>query len=687
MAQLSNGDFTFTPSANWADRAASVIHMADLNNDARYELVLSGDEGGVYFEIYELKNNIWEIAHDTIPIHARYVRHADFDGDTRNELLIAGKLTDNSDYVTVITHEGDYHFTKLWDQPLAIAGQPGVMDLNADGFPDAVLPVANNKLRYLQNQNGALSPHDTLITSTTSDVFLADMNSDDRVDLSLLGTDAGGDFNLLHLGDNNYDTLNNTGLVAQNFGDQDRDGDLDVAQIVFDANYQLIVFRNDYGANEPPSILMKNIGLWIYDRLFIFWDRSQDDHTAAPSISYDLSISTEDSEWSLGNADLLNRMRLLSRQGNTGTNHFALLNDIPVGVVNYFIQPIDDALYAGQQFCHGSCGPGGGFCGEVVIDTIKACKGELLQYTSESPETYWFSFAEGFVAKGTTLDQPVTEGDTIFSFELNPLEACAKVQIFTIEPMDTGVKEELVTKYVCEGQQVPFSVEPGWTTISWSSTKRGNLGSSTSINFIATEADTVQVELENDTGCKVIRQTAIVISKPEVELAADAYQILKGQSVQLHASGGESFAWQPPTGLNSTNVADPIASPIVSTEYTVTVSDSIGCTAQGKVTVLVELTAFIPNLFTPNADGRNDELKIYGLGQSTHFRFRIMNREGSVVYESSDPSLAASRGWDGTRNGVAQPAGVYYWDISGEMQSGRKLMLNGKTSGSIVLVR
>jgi hypothetical protein len=44
-------------------------------------------------------------------------------------------------------------------------------------------------------------------------------------------------------------------------------------------------------------------------------------------------------------------------------------------------------------------------------------------------------------------------------------------------------------------------------------------------------------------------------------------------------------------------------------------------------------------------------------------------------------------GWDGTVRGVQQPGGIYYWKVNGETSSGGKLMLNGKSSGSIVLIR
>jgi gliding motility-associated-like protein len=68
--------------------------------------------------------------------------------------------------------------------------------------------------------------------------------------------------------------------------------------------------------------------------------------------------------------------------------------------------------------------------------------------------------------------------------------------------------------------------------------------------------------------------------------------------------------------------------------------------------------AFIPNVFTPNGDGKNDRFEI-DAGNPCHFvDVRIYNRWGQKVFEASGNKLA----WDGaTKKGVNLPAGVYYY--------------------------
>jgi gliding motility-associated-like protein len=95
-------------------------------------------------------------------------------------------------------------------------------------------------------------------------------------------------------------------------------------------------------------------------------------------------------------------------------------------------------------------------------------------------------------------------------------------------------------------------------------------------------------------------------------------------------------------------------------------------------TTLSSKEIFVPNTFTPNGDGRNDILKVYGNYIST-MEFRIFNQWGELIYFNTD----ASKGWDGTHKGKAQPIGVYAYTLKVVLQDNT---INVKT-GSINLIR
>jgi type IX secretion system substrate protein/beta-propeller repeat-containing protein len=65
--------------------------------------------------------------------------------------------------------------------------------------------------------------------------------------------------------------------------------------------------------------------------------------------------------------------------------------------------------------------------------------------------------------------------------------------------------------------------------------------------------------------------------------------ICNGSSVQLNATapGAASYAWSPATGLDFTNVANPIATPSSTTTYVVAITNTNGCTDNDTIVVTV----------------------------------------------------------------------------------------------------
>ena len=68
---------------------------------------------------------------------------------------------------------------------------------------------------------------------------------------------------------------------------------------------------------------------------------------------------------------------------------------------------------------------------------------------------------------------------------------------------------------------------------------------------------------------------------------------------------------------------------------------------------------FIPNVFTPNDNGKNDIFKIINITTEKINEFNIFNRWGVLVYYNQN-----NTGWDGRYNGVFQNTGVYIYYIN-----------------------
>ncbi len=175
----------------------------------------------------------------------------------------------------------------------------------------------------------------------------------------------------------------------------------------------------------------------------------------------------------------------------------------------------------------------------------------------------------------------------------------------------------------------------------------------------------------------------IVNPTPTISFDPDTLVIKPGTSALLNALVDGSvagYAWSPATGLDDAAKADPAASPVQTTTYTLTATGDDGCQASGKATVIVFYPVNIPNAFTPNGDGRNDVFRVPPSTNLDIRHFSIYNRLGERVFMTNHPDA----GWDGVFNGRQQPAGNYVWVLE------YRDWFSGKTEmrkGTVLLIR
>ena len=154
-------------------------------------------------------------------------------------------------------------------------------------------------------------------------------------------------------------------------------------------------------------------------------------------------------------------------------------------------------------------------------------------------------------------------------------------------------------------------------------------------------------------------------------IVASDNKVMEGATLNLTAaaSGGTGaylYTWVPNSTTNytisggSNALFNALREGTVNIKYQV--KDANNCSTQSAdfvITITPATIIFeIPNAFTPNGDGMNDELKIISnAGVRSLTSFKIFSRSGNLVFESRD----LSRGWDGRYNGNLLPADIYYW--------------------------
>ncbi|MEM9820676.1 MAG: gliding motility-associated C-terminal domain-containing protein [Bacteroidota bacterium] len=180
------------------------------------------------------------------------------------------------------------------------------------------------------------------------------------------------------------------------------------------------------------------------------------------------------------------------------------------------------------------------------------------------------------------------------------------------------------------------------------------------------EAGQYTLTIKDDNAC--IWETQINLSQPQqllVDLGEDQ-ELLLGDSVQLEGfvnQAIDTFFWSPPNYLSCLDCLDPFSRPLNEVRYSLTVVDANGCQSTDGIQLLLnkQRNVYIPSAFSPNGDGANDWLTVFG-GQGIERinYFRVFNRWGALVYERNrfQPNDLPN-GWDGTFRGRDAAVGVY----------------------------
>lgn len=199
---------------------------------------------------------------------------------------------------------------------------------------------------------------------------------------------------------------------------------------------------------------------------------------------------------------------------------------------------------------------------------------------------------------------------------------------------------------------------------------------------------TYTVNGTNLSGCVINESVTINVDQTSTmttSISATLDTIYQGQTTTLTATpSGYGYNWLPSSSLSSTNTASTIASPEITTTYTVTYTSSNGCQKTDDITIFVaeiicgEPDVYIPNAFTPNGDGKNDLIYVRGYFIES-MTLRIYDRWGELVFESTDQT----QGWDGTFKGKPADPAVFDYYLETYCWTGEKYF----KKGNITLIR
>ena len=176
----------------------------------------------------------------------------------------------------------------------------------------------------------------------------------------------------------------------------------------------------------------------------------------------------------------------------------------------------------------------------------------------------------------------------------------------------------------------------------------------------------------------------ITVDVPPVGIKYPNVLAVKNKATPLSArfiANGYSYLWMPSTGLNNGAIQKPVFNASQEQLYRVRLTSPGGCITMDtvKVSVYDSSDIFVPKAFSPNKDGKNDLLQPFLVNITTLKYFRVYNRWGQLMFQSTD----SRQGWDGMYNYKPQPLETYTWIAEGIDGNGTTIFRKGQT----VLIR
>ena len=309
----------------------------------------------------------------------------------------------------------------------------------------------------------------------------------------------------------------------------------------------------------------------------------------------------------------------------------------------------------------------------VVSEEIFYCEGESIEAIAETnvaSTVTWYN-ADTIIFVGDTLSDYFPIGDITITAIARDEFGCMSMDSFDLRESQT---EGDITgdDLICIGDTSVLVFTPEVDTdifsIDWTPKEGIIEDNGLQIAVSLDNTATYTATYSNEDGCITVDSFTVEVTGffDPIEAFADPMEILLSQSSTLSTDQDDDldYEWEPEDSLDDPNSSEPIATPLETTTYTVTVTDENGCTGTAQVTVEVvqpncdESDIFVPNMFSPNGDDLNDNYKVES-NFIKELEILIYNRWGEEVFKSNDPNAQ----WDGTFDGKQLPPDVFGYHL------------------------
>jgi gliding motility-associated-like protein len=288
--------------------------------------------------------------------------------------------------------------------------------------------------------------------------------------------------------------------------------------------------------------------------------------------------------------------------------------------------------------------------------------GMITTLTSGGTPTYTYQWSGGSNAQTQNLTNVLSGTYTLIATDAR---ACTDTTRYNLPSTITVIANAGRDTALCNNVPLVLTgTVTGTATFNWQDTTGTIIPPVNTLTLSVNPSTTTHYILMAYNGaCRDSDTVTVSITPAAIANAGANQSVFFGQTATIggnpsNPSGG-TITWMPNINLSDTAVSNPIASPSVTTTYTLFVTNALGCISSDTMIVIVLPPFNINNGFTPNGDGKNDTWVIDELYKFPNTEIEVYNRWGEQLFYSK----GAYTPWNGTYKGSPVPVGTYYYII------------------------
>lgn len=259
------------------------------------------------------------------------------------------------------------------------------------------------------------------------------------------------------------------------------------------------------------------------------------------------------------------------------------------------------------------------------------CKGEPVQLQTTGAQTYSWTPATNLSNAGIAdpIASPVVSTEYIVTG--TNANGCVAKDTVNVNIHTAPVVTISNDTTICNSNSVQLFVNGG---VSYAWSPPGGLNNTTIFNPIASPADTTKyyVTITDNNDCDYLDSVTVSVKPPAIFSINSPGDLCLNDSLHLNASGGDVYSWQPSAGINNPAIPDPKVSPSITTDYTVTITET---TCNESETLSTRITVLpLPDIQASKSndiDCSNDQSQLSATGGDSYTWSPTMGLNNSAI--------------------------------------------------------